>query len=72
MISINQLQIQPMIWASTLKIRKHVNFGDLDFIILSVGILPFCAINLGGVSLFAGSPFTFLAMFVSDVIYRFK
>jgi len=71
-IGISQLQIQPMICASTLKIRKHVNFGDLGFIILFVGILPFCAINLGAVSLFAGSPFTFLAMFVSDVIYRFE
>jgi len=49
-----------------------VNFGDLGFIILFVGILPFYAINLGDVSLFADSPFTFLAMFVSDVIYRFE
>jgi len=49
-----------------------VNFGGLGFIILFVGILPFCAINLGVVSLFAGSPFTFFAMFVSDVIYRFE
>jgi len=71
-IGINQLQIQPVIWASTLKIRKHVNFGDLGFIILFVGILPFYAINLGVVSLFADSPFTFLARFVSDVIYRFE
>jgi len=47
-------------------------FGDLDFIILFVGILPMYAINLGAVSLFADSPFTFLAMFVSDVLYRFK
>jgi len=29
-------------------------------------------INLGAVSLFADSPFTFLAMFVYDVFYRFK
>ena len=49
-----------------------MNFGDLSFIILFVGILPFCAINFGAVSLFAGSPFTFLAMFVSNVIYRFE
>jgi len=61
-----------MIWASTLKIQKHVNFDDLGFIILFVGILPFCAINLGAVSLFAGSPFTFLAMFVFDIIYRLE
>jgi len=61
-----------MIWASTLKIRKHVNFGDLGFSVLFVGILPFYTINLDAVSLFADSPFTFLAMFVSDVIYRFE
>ena len=30
------------------------------------------AINLGDVSLFADSPFMFLAMFVSDVLYRFE
>ena len=71
-IDISQLQIQPMIWASTLQIRKHVNFGDLGIIILFVGILPFQAINLGVVSLFADSPFMFLAMFVSDVLYRFE
>ncbi|KEH42915.1 hypothetical protein MTR_1g078010 [Medicago truncatula] len=35
-------------------------------------ILPFYAINLGVVSLFTDSPFTFLAMFPSDVIYRFE
>jgi len=61
-----------MIWASTLKIQKHVNFGDLGFIVLFVCILPFYAINLGDVSLFADSPSTFLAMFVSNVMYRFK
>ena len=57
-----------MIWASTLQIRKHEYFGDLDFIILFVGILPMYAINLGAVSLFADSLFTFLVMFVSDVL----
>jgi len=71
-ISISQLQIQPMIWASTLKIWKHVNFVDLGFIILFIGILLFYVINLDAVSLFADSPFTFLAMFVSDVIYWFN
>jgi len=30
------------------------------------------AINLGVVSLFADSRFTFLAMFVSDVLYQFE
>ena len=38
--------------------------GDLDFIILFVGILPLYAINLGAVSLFADSPFTFLAILI--------
>jgi len=61
-----------MIWASMLQIRKYVYFGNLGFIILFVGILPMYAINLGAVSLFADSPFTFFAMFVSDVLYQFK
>jgi len=61
-----------MIWTSTLQIWKHEYFGDLDFIILFVGILSMYAINLGAVSLFADSLFTFLAMFVSDVLYRFE
>jgi len=51
-----------MIWASTLQIQKHGYSGDLDFIILFVDILPLYAINLGVVSLFANSPFTFLAI----------
>ena len=34
------LQIQSIIWASTLQIRKHEYFGDLYFIILFVVILP--------------------------------
>jgi len=54
------------------KIRKYVNFGDLGFTILFVGILSFYAINLGVVSLFADSSFTLLTMFVSNVIYRFE
>jgi len=58
-----------MIWAPTLQIRKHGYFGDLDFIILFVGILSLYAINLGDVGLFAGSSFTFLTIFVSDVMY---
>jgi len=60
--SINQLQIQSMIWTSTLQIRKHGYSGDLDLIILFVGILPLYAINLDVVSLFAVSSFTFLAI----------
>jgi len=61
-----------MIWALTLQIRKHVYFGDLDFIILFVGILSLYVINLDVVSLFAYSSFTFLAMFVFDVLYQFN
>ncbi|AES67346.1 transmembrane protein, putative [Medicago truncatula] len=61
-----------MTWASTLQIRKHGYFGDLNFIILFVGILPSYAINLGDASLFADSPFMFLAMFVFDVLYQFE
>jgi len=62
-----------MIWASTLQIRKHGYFDDLDFIILFASILPMYAINLGTMSLFAdSSPFTFFTMFVSDVLYRFE
>jgi len=61
-----------MIWTSTLQIRMHGYFGDLGFIMLFVGILMLYAINLGAASLFANSPFTFLAMFVSDVLYRFE
>jgi len=30
------------------------------------------AINLDAVSLFEDSPFTFLTMFVSDVLYQFE
>jgi len=58
-----------MIWASMLQIRKYGYFGDLDFIILFVGIFPLYAINLGAV---ANSPFTFLAMFVFDVLYQLQ
>jgi len=61
-----------MIWASTLQIWKQGYFGDLGFIILFVGILPIYVINLGVVSLFADSLFTFLAMFISDILYRFN
>ena len=64
--SINDLDV-------TLQIRKHeydsdldffLRNGDLDFIILFVGILPLYAINLGVVSLFADSSSTFLTMLI--------
>ena len=61
-----------MIWASTLQIHKHGYFSDLSFIILSVNILSLYAINLGVVSLFIDSSFTFLVMFVFDVQYLFE
>jgi len=61
-----------MNWASTLQIRKHGYFGNLGFIILFADILPMYAINLSAVSLFADSTFTFLTMFVSDVLYQFE
>jgi hypothetical protein len=61
-IIFGQLQIQSMIWASTLQIRKHGYSGDFNFIILFVvGIMPLYAINSDAVSLFADSSFTFLA-----------
>ncbi|AES91559.1 transmembrane protein, putative [Medicago truncatula] len=53
-----------MIWTSTLQIQKQEYSGDLDYIILFVGILPLYAINLGAVSLFADSFFTFLAILI--------
>jgi len=51
-----------MIWTSTLQIRRHGYSGDLDLIILLVGILSLYAINLDVVSMFAVSSFTFLAI----------
>jgi hypothetical protein len=76
-IGSRQLQIQSMIWTSTLQIRRHGYFGDFNFIILFVvGILPLYAINLDAVSLFADSSFMFLAnveyVIVFDVIYQFE
>jgi len=50
-----------MFWTSTLQIRKDRYSDDLEVIILFVGIL---SINLGDVSLFAYSPFTFLATLI--------
>jgi hypothetical protein len=61
-INFSQLQIQSMIWTSTLQIRKHEHSDDFNFFILFVGILPFYAINLDDVGLFTDSCFLFLAM----------
>ncbi|AES66240.1 transmembrane protein, putative [Medicago truncatula] len=46
----------------------RIIIGDL-LMLQIIRILPFYAINYGVVSLFAYSPFTFLAMSVFDVIY---
>jgi len=62
--SVNQLQIQSMIWTSTLHIQKHGYSGDLDLIILFVGIMLLYVINLDVVSIFAVSSFTFLAILI--------
>jgi len=51
-----------MVCVSMLQIQKHGYSGDLDFIILFVGILSLYAINLDVVSLFAVLSFTFLAI----------
>jgi len=58
-------------------IRKNEYSGDLDFIILFLGIMPLHAINLEVMSLFADSPFMFLTILidhviVSDVFYQFE
>ena len=76
-IGFSQLQIQPMIWASTLQIRRHGYFGDFNFIILFVvGILPLYAINSDAVSfvrrfiLYVFSDVDYVVVF--DVIYQFE
>jgi len=46
LVHIERLVIQSMIWASTLQIWRHGYHGDINFIILFVGILPLYAINL--------------------------
>jgi len=45
---------------------------NLDFIILFVGILLLYAIDLGVVSLFADSSFTFSVKLISDIFYQFE
>jgi hypothetical protein len=62
-IGFSQLHLQSMIWASTLQIQKHGYSDHFSFVILFVvDILPLYAINLNDVSLFADSPFMFLAI----------
>lgn len=43
---------------------KNEYFGELDFMILYIGILSLHVINLSFVSLFVDSPFLFLAMLI--------
>jgi len=50
-----------------IKLRKWYPY--IKLIILFVGILLLYAINLGDMSLFTDSPFTFLAMFIFYVLF---
>jgi hypothetical protein len=48
---------------STMKIRRHLYFGNFYFVTLFVSLsMPFYVINLDAVSLFADSYFSFLAL----------
>ncbi|CAJ2652739.1 unnamed protein product [Trifolium pratense] len=59
------IMLQPMIWTSTLKIRRRGYSGDFNFIILFVvGILSLYAINSDVVSFVADSSFTFFAIVI--------
>ena len=81
-ISFEQVQIRSMtmnLASSTLQIRRHEYFGDLNIVILVifVGIctLPFYAINMDAVNLFTDSSFLFLAnlnLYCIDVLYQFE
>jgi len=63
-----------MIWASTLQIQNHRYYGDLDFIILFIGVLSLYVINLDVVSLFVDSSvFSNVDhIIVFDVFHQFK
>jgi len=65
--------------SSTLQIRKHEYFGDLNIVMLvifiGIGTLPFYAINMDVVSLYTNSSFLFLAnldLYCIDVLYQFE
>jgi len=65
--------------SSTLQIRKHEYFGDLNIVILVIFIgintMSFYAINVDVVSLFKDSSFLFLTnldLYCIDVLYKFK
>jgi len=75
-ISFDPVQIQSMTLAvsSTLQIHRHGYSGYLN-VVISVGFctLPFYAINLNVVSLFADSSFLFLAnLHCIDLLYQFE
>jgi hypothetical protein len=74
----DQVQIQSMstLVSSTLQIRRHGYSGHFNIVIF-VGIcnLPFYAINMDAVSLFADSSFLFLAimnLYYIDVLFLFE
>jgi hypothetical protein len=69
-IIFNQLQIQSIIWASTLQLRKHGHSDHFNFIILFVSILPLYAINLYDVILFCRLFFFIFLLLVFDVLYQ--
>jgi len=81
-ISFEQVQIRSMtmtLASSTLQIRKHEYFRDLNIVILVifVGIctLPFYAINMDVVSLFTDSSFLFLAnlnLYCINILDKFE
>ncbi|AES98271.1 transmembrane protein, putative [Medicago truncatula] len=65
--------------SSTLQIRRHVYYGDINIVILVifVGIctLPFYATNMDDVSLLTYSSFLFLAnldLYCIDILYQFE
>jgi len=60
--------------SSTLQIRRHEYSEDLNIVVfVSIDTLPFYAINMDVVNLFADSFFSFLAtlnMYCINVLYR--
>jgi len=74
-VSLDPVHIQSMILASsTLQIWIHGYSGILNIVICAgFCILPFYAINIDVVSLFADSSFLFLAnLYCIDVLYQFE
>ena len=74
-INFNPVQIKSMnLKSSTLQIRKHGYFGDLNIVIcVGFNTLPFYDINMDVVGLFTDSFVLFLANFhCIDVLYQFE